>query len=97
MQIECKTMKEMLRKCNMAINKVASKIFLTYDGIFGKDFGSSLEEDASLEKQIGTVGNVQCLLHIVVGTPPILQKEDDPKSHPLFVARVGHDPTTSGL
>ncbi len=77
MQIECKTMKEMLRKRNMAIKEVASKILLAHNGIFGKDLGDFLEEDASLEKQIGTVGNVQCLLHIVVGTPPILQKEDD--------------------
>ena len=53
MQIECKTMKEMLRKRNMAIKEVASKILFTLSR------------------------NVQCLLHIVVGTPPILQKEDD--------------------
>ena len=42
MQIECKTMKEMLRKRNMAINKVASRILLAHNGIFGKDLGGSL-------------------------------------------------------
>ena len=43
------------------------EVFVTHDLIFRKFFRCTLEEDATFEKEVGTVGDTECFLHIVVG------------------------------
>ena len=42
---------------SLSQNKVATKILLAYNRVLGKNLGRTLEENASFEKQIGTVSN----------------------------------------
>ena len=44
-----------------------AKILLAHDAVLCQFLRLALEEDASLEKQIGAIGDGQRLLHVVVG------------------------------
>ena len=48
-------------------NEVCTQVFLFHDAVGGEFLRTALEEDSSLEEQIGTVGNIQRFVHIVVG------------------------------
>ena len=46
--------------------EIRAKVFLPYNGIGSKLLWFSLEKDASLKEQIGTIGNIQRLMNVMV-------------------------------
>lgn len=48
-------------------DEVASEIFFADRRVFGQFFGSALEEDLAFEQQVGSVGDAQRLLGVMVG------------------------------
>ena len=50
-----------------AQDETVTQILFTHNLVFGKFFGGTLEQNLSFEQQIGTVGNTQGFLHVVVG------------------------------
>ena len=50
-----------------AEDEVAAEVFFTHHGIVRQFFAGALEKDFALEKQVGTVGDTECLGRIVVG------------------------------
>ena len=51
----------------LAQHECRAKILLAHDAVLSQFLRLALEEDASLEEQIGAVGDGQRLLHVVVG------------------------------
>ena len=48
-------------------DEVAAEVFFADDGVLGKFFGCALEEDFALKEEVGSVGDAECLLCVVVG------------------------------
>ena len=48
-------------------HEVCTQVFLFHDAVGGQFLRTALKQDSSFEEQIGTVGNIQCFVHIMVG------------------------------
>ena len=57
------------------------EVFLAHNLVFSELLGSALEEDFSFEEQVGTVGDGECLVDVMVGDEDsdvaVLQLPDD--------------------
>ena len=51
----------------LAQHECRTEIFLAYHLVLGEFFGLALKQNSTLKQQVGTVGDGQRLLHVVVG------------------------------